>query len=165
MQNCTVEIELSPLRIEMASPPTQTQHVIGDYVYSETDLLGRGSFSPVFRGHHGQQEDLEVAIKVIPKVTILAQDDDLAKEITILQELTSTTQAKDIGFYTNIIALFYVHQTPQHAYLVMEYCNGGDLADFLLNRASPLSEDLISVIATQLVTTVTALKIRSIVHR
>lgn len=35
------------------------------------------------------------------------------------------------GLNDNLVSLLKCVETPTHVYLVMEYCNGGDLADYL----------------------------------
>ena len=48
----------------------------------------------------------------------------LGKEIKILKELTEL-------HHENVVALLDCKETPLNVFLVMEYCNGGDLADYL----------------------------------
>ncbi|CAG0882524.1 unnamed protein product [Cyprideis torosa] len=51
-----------------------------------------------------------------------------------------------------------------HVYLVMEYCNGGDLADYLQAKGT-LSEDTIRLFLRQLGGAMKALNDKGIVHR
>ncbi|XP_008592714.1 PREDICTED: serine/threonine-protein kinase ULK2-like [Galeopterus variegatus] len=95
--------------------------VVGDFEYSKRDLVGHGAFAVVFRGRHRQKTDWEVAIKSINKKNLSKSQILLGKEIKILKELQ----------HENIVALYDVQELPNSVFLVMEYCNGGDLADYL----------------------------------
>ncbi|XP_043355484.1 serine/threonine-protein kinase ULK2 isoform X3 [Dermochelys coriacea] len=68
-----------------------------------------------------QKTDWEVAIKSINKKNLSKSQILLGKEIKILKELQ----------HENIVALYDVQEMPNSVFLVMEYCNGGDLADYL----------------------------------
>uniref|UniRef100_A0A668UXY3 non-specific serine/threonine protein kinase n=1 Tax=Oreochromis aureus TaxID=47969 RepID=A0A668UXY3_OREAU len=94
---------------------------VGDFEYSRKDLVGHGAFAVVFKGRHRKKTDWEVAIKSINKKNLSKSQILLGKEIKILKELQ----------HENIVALYDVQETPNSVFLVMEYCNGGDLADFL----------------------------------
>ncbi|CAI5677680.1 unnamed protein product [Oreochromis niloticus] len=94
---------------------------VGDFEYSRKDLVGHGAFAVVFKGRHRKKTDWEVAIKSINKKNLSKSQILLGKEIKILKELQ----------HENIVALYDVQETPNSVFLVMEYCNGGDLADYL----------------------------------
>ncbi|XP_015240484.1 PREDICTED: serine/threonine-protein kinase ULK2 [Cyprinodon variegatus] len=94
---------------------------VGDFEYSRKDLVGHGAFAVVFKGRHRKKTDWEVAIKSINKKNLSKSQILLGKEIKILKELQ----------HENIVALYDVQETPSSVFLVMEYCNGGDLADYL----------------------------------
>lgn len=51
----------------------------------------------------------------------------LTKEIKILQELKGLQ-------HENLVSLLRCVETPTHVYLVMEYCNHGDLAEYLFGK-------------------------------
>lgn len=140
---------------------SQEEREVGDYIYSLNDCIGRGAYSNVYRGRHRENLSIIVAIKVVSK-TQLHSADLLAKEIEMLQELASITRSGNC--HKNLVALWDVHETPRKSYLVMEYCNGGDLQDYLTNRDT-LSETMIQVIANQLVSAIAALRGKDIVHR
>ena len=71
-----------------------------------------------------QQPEKEVAIKRITKKNLVRSQNLLKKEIKILQELTAL-------HHENMVSLLDFKETSQFVYLVMEYCNGGDLTDYL----------------------------------
>ena len=47
------------------------------------------------------------------------------------------------------MALLKCTETPTHVYLVMEFCNGGDLADYLQQKTT-LNEDTIQHFVVQI---------------
>ncbi|CAL4075490.1 unnamed protein product [Meganyctiphanes norvegica] len=130
---------------------------VGEYEYSTKDLIGHGAFAVVFRGRHKQKTELTVAIKSITKKNIAKSQNLLGKEIKILKELTEL-------HHENVVALLDCKETANHVYLVMEYCNGGDLADYLHAKGT-LSEDTIRFFLRQLAESMRALFGKGIVHR
>lgn len=64
---------------------------------------------------------MEVAVKCINKKNLAKSHSLLGKEIKILKELK----------HENIVGLLDFQEMAGCVYLVMEYCNGGDLAEYL----------------------------------
>nr|XP_053639461.1 serine/threonine-protein kinase unc-51-like isoform X4 [Cherax quadricarinatus] len=131
--------------------------VVGEYEYSTKDLIGHGAFAVVFKGRHKQKPSLTVAIKSITKKNIAKSQNLLSKEIKILKELTEL-------HHENVVALLDCKETANHVFLVMEYCNGGDLADYLQAKGT-LSEDTIRLFLRQMAESMRALYGKGIVHR
>ncbi|XP_025020919.1 serine/threonine-protein kinase ULK2 isoform X2 [Python bivittatus] len=128
--------------------------VVGDFEYSKKDLIGHGAFAVVFKGRHRKKTDWEVAIKSINKKNLSKSQLLLGKEIKILKELQ----------HENIVALYDVQEMPNSVFLVMEYCNGGDLADYLQAKGT-LSEDTIRVFLQQIAAAMRVLHGKGIIHR
>ncbi|XP_074045341.1 serine/threonine-protein kinase ULK2 isoform X4 [Macrotis lagotis] len=128
--------------------------VVGDFEYSKKDLVGHGAFAVVFKGRHRKKTDWEVAIKSINKKNLSKSQLLLGKEIKILKELQ----------HENIVALYDVQELPNSVFLVMEYCNGGDLADYLQAKGT-LSEDTIRVFLHQIAAAMRILHSKGIIHR
>ncbi|XP_053563332.1 serine/threonine-protein kinase ULK2 isoform X1 [Bombina bombina] len=128
--------------------------VVGDFEYSRKDLIGHGAFAVVFKGRHRKKTDWEVAIKSINKKNLSKSQILLGKEIKILKELQ----------HENIVALYDVQELPNSVFLVMEYCNGGDLADYLQAKGT-LSEDTIRVFLQQIAAAMRVLHSKGIIHR
>ncbi|XP_071431361.1 serine/threonine-protein kinase ULK2 isoform X1 [Pithys albifrons albifrons] len=128
--------------------------VVGDFEYSKKDLIGHGAFAVVFKGRHRKKTDWEVAIKSINKKNLSKSQILLGKEIKILKELQ----------HENIVALYDVQEMPNSVFLVMEYCNGGDLADYLQAKGT-LSEDTIRVFLQQIAAAMRILHSKGIIHR
>ncbi|XP_014669173.1 PREDICTED: serine/threonine-protein kinase unc-51-like [Priapulus caudatus] len=131
--------------------------VVGEYEYSKKDLIGHGAFAVVFRGKCRKVPNQPVAIKSITKKNLSKSQNLLGKEIKILKELTEL-------HHENVVALFDCKETTHHVYLVMEYCNGGDLADYLHAKGT-LSEDTIMLFLRQIAASMKALASKGIVHR
>ncbi|XP_072548176.1 serine/threonine-protein kinase ULK2 isoform X2 [Salminus brasiliensis] len=127
---------------------------VGDFEYSRKDLVGHGAFAVVFRGRHKKKTDWEVAIKSINKKNLSKSQILLGKEIKILKELQ----------HENIVALYDVQETPNFVFLVMEYCNGGDLADYLQAKGT-LREDTLRVFLQQIAAAMRILNSKGIIHR
>ena len=66
--------------------------------------------------------------------------------------------------HTNVVALLDCKETQNHVFLVMEYCNGGDLADYLHAKGT-LSEDTVRLFLRQIAGAMKALNAKGIVHR
>nr|XP_020465463.1 serine/threonine-protein kinase ULK1-like isoform X2 [Monopterus albus] len=126
---------------------------VGKFEFSRKDLIGHGAFAVVFKGRHREKHDWEVAVKCINKKN-LAKSQTLGKEIKILKELK----------HENIVALLDFQETASSVYLVMEYCNGGDLADYLHSKGT-LSEDTIRVFLQQIAGAMRVLQAKGIIHR
>ncbi|XP_046366345.1 serine/threonine-protein kinase unc-51-like isoform X3 [Haliotis rufescens] len=130
---------------------------LGEYEYNKKDLIGHGAFAVVFKGRNRKRPDKAVAIKSITKKNIAKSQQLLSKEIKILKELSDL-------HHENVVGLMDCKETTNHVYLVMEYCNGGDLADYLQAKGT-LSEDTISLFLRQIAAAMKALNAKGIVHR
>ncbi|XP_016391222.1 serine/threonine-protein kinase ULK1-like [Sinocyclocheilus rhinocerous] len=127
---------------------------VGKFEFNRKDLIGHGAFAVVFKGRHKQKHDFEVAVKCINKKNLAKSQSLLGKEIRILKELK----------HENIVSLLDFQEISGYVYLVMEYCNGGDLAEYLHSKGS-LSEDTIRVLLQQLAGAMSVLRSKGIIHR
>ncbi|KAF7669162.1 hypothetical protein LDENG_00236020 [Lucifuga dentata] len=127
---------------------------VGKFEFSRKDLIGHGAFAVVFKGRHKEKRDWEVAVKCINKKNLAKSQSLLAKEIKILKELK----------HDNIVRLLDYQEIGGCVYLVMEYCNGGDLAEYLHCKGT-LSEDTIRVFLQQIAQAMKALQSKDILHR
>uniref|UniRef100_A0A673GNP2 Serine/threonine-protein kinase ULK1-like n=1 Tax=Sinocyclocheilus rhinocerous TaxID=307959 RepID=A0A673GNP2_9TELE len=119
---------------------------VGKYEFSRKDLIGHGAFAVVFKGRHKQKHDFEVAVKCINKKNLAKSQSLLGKEIRILK----------VSFLVTLWVLFVC--------LLLQYCNGGDLAEYLHSKGS-LSEDTICVLLQQLAGAMSVLRSKGIIHR
>ncbi|KAK6031082.1 kinase domain protein [Ostertagia ostertagi] len=127
------------------------------FEYSTKDVIGHGAFAIVYKGKYSDRPDVPVAIKAIAKKNIAKSKNLLTKEIKILKTLSGLQ-------HTNLVALLKCTETATHVYLVMEFCNGGDLADYLSQKTT-LQEDTIHHFVVQIARALEAINKEGIVHR
>ncbi|XP_076434612.1 serine/threonine-protein kinase unc-51-like [Babylonia areolata] len=131
--------------------------IVGDYQYDKKDIIGHGAFAMVFKGCRKQDPTYPVAIKYIKKKELNKSKELLAKEIKVLRELS-------VYQHENLVQLLHVKETDSSVYLVLEFCNGGDLCDYLLSKGT-MSEDAISSFMQQIASALKALYDKGIMHR
>ena len=96
---------------------------IGIYKYSEADVLGKGSFSIVYRGINTCTDET-VALKVIDLEKHRNEEKHLLRELEVMKEL----------HHKHVVALYdTIRRTSKKKqidllYIIMEYCGGGDLS-------------------------------------
>lgn len=111
--------------------------------------LGSGAFGVTSLYRHVETK-AEYAIKVIKKP--LPEDEN---EIRILETMN----------HPHVIRYFGNFKHRRALYIMMEYCDGGTLQDFICRQPDLISEQLIKEIFAQLVTAIYYLHSRNIVHR
>ena len=125
-----------------------------------TKSLGKGAFGEVFltqkEGYKGffATKRLDRAFSEKPE-----NIKRLSNEISILKKIN----------HPNIVRLIDLKKTKSHCYIVMEYCNGGDLSGCLkkykaLHRR-PFSEEIVQYIMRQVVNGLEFLHSHKIIHR
>lgn len=118
--------------------------------------LGEGSFGKVFKVKH-KSTNLIRAVKIIFKQRILMskfEEEEIIKEIEILKLLD----------HPNIIKVYEYFNTTENLYIVLEFCNGGELFDKLI-EVNSFSEEIASDIMRQLLSAVCFCHARNIIHR
>jgi len=127
---------------------------IGDYLLNEE--LGSGGFGKVVLGTHIPTGE-KVAIKIMDKEQIMS--DELNK-VRVLNEISILKIVR----HNNIIKLYEVMETPQKIYLVMEYCDSGEMFDYIVSKQH-LSENQACVFFQEIIDALTYLHSQNIVHR
>ena len=97
---------------------------IGDYILGEE--IGSGAFGKVLLGKHILTEE-KVAIKVLDKMILNQTPEDyelVKKEISILKLVK----------HKYIVQLYEILQTAQHIFIIMEYCEGKEILDYILTK-------------------------------
>ncbi|KAJ7951399.1 Kinase family protein [Quillaja saponaria] len=126
--------------------------LIGDYILGPR--IGSGSFAVVWRSTH-RHSGLVVAVKEIDKKQLSQKvSENLLKEISILSTIN----------HPNIIRLFEAIETKDRIYLVLEYCNGGDLANYI-HRHGKVSETIARHFMRQLAAGLQVLQEKHLIHR
>lgn len=87
--------------------------------------LGEGSFGKVKEAMHVATQE-KIAVKVIEKEKVVTEDDDtrVRREISIMRKVK----------HPNIVQLYEVIETEKYHFMVMEYVEGGELADYIETR-------------------------------
>jgi len=94
---------------------------IGQYILGKT--IGEGTFGKVKLGTHILTGET-VAVKILERERIkeIADVERVAREIHILKRVK----------HPHIIRLYEIIETPTQLYIIMEYCNGGELFDHIV---------------------------------
>ena len=138
--------------IEVIPEPT-SKKIIGDYLIKET--IGKGTFSVVKLGEHLKTKQ-KVAIKILDKGKIKTKEDltRIQREIKILSMLD----------HPNIIKTYKISETPKKYYIIMEYCEGGELFDYIVEKER-LDEFESSIFFYQLINALDYIHSKGIAHR
>ncbi|CAH8842311.1 unnamed protein product [Trichobilharzia szidati] len=128
---------------------------LGAYEYNPADVLGNGAFAIVYKGRVRNNPDELVAIKIMLKdQNVLKSKTLLSKEICVLKDLN----------HENIVRLYDHSISSNGVYLVMEYCNGGDLSEYLQAKRT-LPEDTIRHFLIQIGSAMDAMNRKGFMHR
>ncbi|RLV92671.1 Serine/threonine-protein kinase srk1 [Spathaspora sp. JA1] len=118
--------------------------------------LGEGAFSTVYKAIDTSQEDLVVAIKIIKKANLSSkQFHNIKNEIAIM---------KRINNHPNLLKLLDSIDSKDHCFLILEYCNGGEIFNKIIEYTY-FSESLSRHVFKQLLSAIDHLHKLNIVHR
>ena len=132
------------------SPPVTTSEF-----YRFGRMLGKGAFGKVSLAVH-KLTGLKVAIKSIDK----AYMKDEHRRRKVFQEVFTMRRIRN----KNVIRLFEVFESSRHFNMVLEYCGGGDLLQFVKTRIR-LPESEAVLIFQQILEAVRACHGMNIIHR
>ncbi|CAM9292000.1 unnamed protein product [Scytosiphon promiscuus] len=120
----------------------------------ETEPLGRGSFASVYKGINRDTKE-PVAIKVMTKARLGERAlKMLSAEINILRTLE----------HPNVVCLRDSHTAERRILIVLEFCGGGDLGQFIQSRG-PSPEATARHFMLQLAAGLAFLRSRRLIHR
>lgn len=138
---------------------------LNDYYFDINNKIGKGSSGVVFSGYHTKTKE-RVAIKRVDindlnrnnKNGVISGKNKIGKiwnEIEIMKELD----------HANIIKLLdvYVDMKNEYLYLIMEFCDGGDLSDYIDDYTLDLTQ--VKEFITSLKDGLEYLHNRGVVHR
>ena len=126
---------------------------IGNYLIKKT--LGRGTFGKVKLGVYLPTKE-KVAIKILEKNKIQDKDD----KIRVKREFEMLTKFNHI----NVILVTEIFETLDSYYSVMEYCEGGELFNYIVKKRR-LSEEESSFFFYQLINGLEYIHSLKMVHR
>ena len=160
-EKCEPFIKLDPIKKSNSmflhpSPDIDIKVIkqIGDYSLGAE--LGSGAFGKVVLGKHILTNEL-VAIKILDKMILNNTPDDYQ---SVKQEINILKTVK----HKHIVQLYEVLQTPRHIFIIMEYCEGKDLLDYILTK-NKLSEEESLKFFQQLINALFYLHSQNIAHR
>ncbi|XP_075344756.1 uncharacterized protein LOC142402824 [Mycteria americana] len=138
--------------------PLPLRMAVGDYeevrkYYELTETIGTGGFAKVKRARHLLAGE-KVAIKIMDK---LALGDDLPRvkiEIDAMKNLR----------HQHICQLYHVIETSKKIFMVLEYCPGGELFDYIIAK-DRLSEEEARVFFRQIVSAIAYVHSQGYAHR
>ncbi|KAI0909127.1 kinase-like protein [Ustulina deusta] len=155
MQTSKVKVEVVGRKAKLA---TSYQELLDEFSnrdlknvgnYSLGKLIGKGSFGKVYLAHHKLTNGSKVVLKSANK-----DDSNLAREIHHHRQFV----------HPHIARLYEVIVTESLVWLVLEYCPGDELYNYLLQHG-PLPVDKVQKTFSQLVGAVSYVHQQSCVHR
>jgi len=127
---------------------------VGQYDYDKTKVLGHGAFAVVYKGFNTSSPSQCVAVKCISKKQNAKSKVLSAEEIKILKEVQ----------HQNVVQFLDFKETDTHMYMVMEFCNGGDLAEYLRDKGA-LVESTLQLFVKQMAQALLAIHEKGVMHR
>ncbi|XP_011504598.1 PREDICTED: serine/threonine-protein kinase ULK3 isoform X1 [Ceratosolen solmsi marchali] len=122
--------------------------------YNVLEKIGAGSYSTVYKAFKRDGLREVVAIKCVDKSTLSQSAiDNLITEINLLKVLK----------HENIVEMRNFFWDEGHIYIVMEYCNGGDLSNFI-KRKNQLDENICRKFLQQLALAMKYLRDHNVCH-
>ncbi|HKY05552.1 MAG TPA: protein kinase, partial [Blastocatellia bacterium] len=120
--------------------------------YRIIEKVGAGGMGEVYMA-----EDL--ALLRIVAIKVMIKNDSPSADLRFLREARLASQIN----HPHIVTVYEVGETPEHAYIVMEYVEGRSLRDLILAR--DLKADTVIEIALQIADAMAEAHSRGIIHR
>ncbi|GAB4847010.1 CDPK- kinase 5 [Ancistrocladus abbreviatus] len=122
--------------------------------------VGRGHFgyTRVAVVKKGAMKGQRVAVKIIPKakMTTAIAIEDVRREVKILKGLTG---------HSNLVKFYEAYEDSDNVYIVMEFCQGGELLDRILSMGGKYTEDDAKAVMMQILNVVAYCHLQGVVHR
>ena len=140
------------------------QKIKGNYILEET--IGEGAFAKVKLGKHIYTGE-KVAIKILNKNKLFQDINESNSNDNILNDIKKIR--KEINIlkklkHRNIIQLYEIMESKTNLYIIMEYCEGKELFDYIVNHKY-LSEKEACFFFQQIIDGVEYLHLSKITHR
>ena len=124
-------------------------------IYEMKQELAKGKYGVIKLGMNKQTQE-HVAIKILCKYNMSIVD---------LEHVKTEIETMKIANHPNIIKLYDVFENEKMIYIIMEYCEGGDLFSYIEQRNFNIKEERTAHIIQQLSTAVYYLHEYGVVHR
>ena len=132
--------------------------ILGEYTLEKK--IGKGAFGEVFLTTKKDTSKL-FATKQIPKEFF----DNQATKKYLLNEIYILNELK----HPNIVQFESLKKTKQHFYIIMEYCNGGELSKALESHiektGKPFSQEIVQHLMKQIISAFKYIHGKKIIHR
>lgn len=126
--------------------------VVDNYVLER--VIGKGQFGEVYKGYNKSTGE-DIAVKSVCRKNLKGKFYELLEnEIKVLRTCNNP----------NIIKLYDIKKTKNNIYLILEYCNEGDLMQFI-KKKERLTEDEAIEFLVQILTAFKTLVKNNIMHR
>jgi serine/threonine-protein kinase ULK2 len=126
--------------------------IVDNYVLERK--IGTGQFGEVFKGYN-KVTNQDIAVKVIKRENLKGKFTELLEnEIKVLRTCDNE----------NIIKLYDIKKTANNIYLVLEYCNEGDLMEYLKKKKNLTEEEAVEYLI-QILNAFKTLNKAKIMHR
>lgn len=142
-----------PSRKHLSLIPTLSTEDIRD-IYIFDKIIGKGTYGIVREGYLKSAPLKKLAIKILEKDNVNNKMIILEREVMILQKLD----------HPNIIRFFETYQDNKYLYIVMEYCEGGELLDRIVQKKHFNEEEACEIIY-KLLSALNYIHKRKFVHR
>jgi serine/threonine protein kinase len=130
--------------------------IIGNYVLEK--VLGKGQFGKVWRARHRVSQEI-FAVKVMDVIKVDSNPilkKLLKSEVSIMHDIN----------HHNILHLFEFLKSKENYYLVIQFCNQGDMEQFMKNKGIKYFEEKEAVLKLkQIMNGFAELRSRKILHR
>lgn len=138
-----------------------TDGVVLDGRYETLSPLNHGSFGMVFKAQDRVTGET-VAIKCLTKKSAA---DEAGLDFAIDDRYEELVLHRRLGRHPNIVSLIRAFETDAHVYLVLEYCQQGDLYEAIRVDQGPLETEHVRRFMLQLVDAVAYSHSKGVYHR
>ena len=130
-----------------------SETIINNYIIKQT--IGKGTFGKVKLGIYVPTNE-KVAIKILEKSKMVEKDDfeRVGREMSIIQSL----------HHQNVIKIQDIFENEDNFYIVMEYCEGGELFNYMVKKRR-LSDEEASFFYDQISNGLEYIHSKGVVHR
>ena len=119
-------------------------------VYDKLEILGQGAFGDVYKVRRKNDKEIR-ALKEIKKKSLKVSE--LKNEINILKEID----------HPNIMTIYEFFEDENYLYIIMEYCNSGDLSN-KMDDYGLLCEFILKYVMYQVFLAINCLHMKKVVH-